>query len=233
MNTTPPVSMPAGEAPLQSDVRPVADPGGASNPWKWATVALGLALAATAFIVANQQATSAPAEVAEASDQAADEPVVAEQPPNTFVFDLSSAPTGGVVFIDGQPVGQTPLTEELPASDTVSVRVERLGWNDYEFTVEPDGRERVRAFAPLTRAQLEITVRAPFDGTEVTIDGDSYGKLRANMPRKIEIAFPLEELVISLQAPGHEPYVERLDPALIDGAVTVETQAADHVPIDG
>ncbi|NNF51348.1 MAG: PEGA domain-containing protein [Gammaproteobacteria bacterium] len=107
------------------------------------------------------------------------------------------------VFVDGQRIGTTPLTDyELPpGTRRVSIEADRYRTFETDFEVQGENTRQV-VETELEPAWALIAVSSEPEGAEIRIDGE----LRASTPAQIEILEGSRMLEVSL--PGHKT-VER------------------------
>jgi hypothetical protein len=89
---------------------------------------------------------------------------------------LTSNPAGATAYVDGKPVGQTPVQLTLDGNKPVSVSLSLEGYFPESFTYQPveDQHEIPVRLEPKTLAKTYDFGSAP-DGAMVTIDGQQIG----------------------------------------------------------
>ncbi|MER3480227.1 MAG: PEGA domain-containing protein [Meiothermus sp.] len=102
-------------------------------------------------------------------------------PPPTATLSVDSNPRGATVRLNGQVVGNTPLTVTINA-DPATLEVSRAGYPTYRTSINPRPGEQVRVFADL-QALLpgRIVVDANVWGAQVYIDGRLVGNVPVNV----------------------------------------------------
>jgi hypothetical protein len=144
---------------------------------------------------------------------------------------ITSQPEEAVVTIDDQKIGNTPLNASVPADDRFDVTIRKEGFQPESFdAIKFDNQSNERLFTNLARKTLEIRVTSPVDGAELTVNGTSFGKLPAGRTRDIEVSWPNDRLMIRLDPPKFEPFVQNIPLSAIESPVTIDPAEADLVP---
>lgn len=85
-----------------------------------------------------------------------------------FPLEITSDPTGARVFIDGEPLGETPIVHRFRPGSEFRVRVERKGCTPQELGFKDSSRARVNLRIPMQRTPLaEATLPAALSGPSV------------------------------------------------------------------
>lgn len=153
----------------------------------------------------------------------------ADAPPMTValvpilpVVTVGSAPAGARVFVDGEPVGMTPLVRAMPAG-AHTVRVELTGFEPVERAITVAASHtpaspyvvEVELQKAIARGELVLSV-APA-GAEVIVDEKLVGRAPLAAPLRLEVGLHR----IEVRAPGVDPYSEMI--AIAEGE-TVRTE---------
>jgi len=141
---------------------------------------------------------------------------VTDQQAQTFVINMQPLPgfltlnsgniNGAQVFIDGQLVGQTPLTNfELAAGDhIISVTLDR--YQPFETPIFMEGRQTSQSLdIELLPAWAEVSFNTSPAGAVVSIDGQDRGQT----PLVAEILEGEHEILVKL--PAHKAWTQSID----------------------
>ncbi|MEM9301588.1 MAG: PEGA domain-containing protein [Pseudomonadota bacterium] len=119
---------------------------------------------------------------------------------------VTSTPPGATLSVDGEPVGETPVTVEVLSGDhSLELRLDRYKPWDTALSVE--------ALVPQTLAPVRLepadhllrVVSVP-SGASVTIDGEFQGQAPMTVPLR-----PDESYRVSLSLPGYRPNTRVVD----------------------
>lgn len=125
---------------------------------------------------------------------------------------ISSVPDGAEVFVDGQPVGITPLTAEVLETGT-QLAIAKKGYKTWERQVSVKaGTEDIFPAVELVVADGTVDLSTSPAGAHVTVDGE----FRGTTPVSIELS-PLTEHRVELFLEGYRKAVR-----------TVQTEPESH-----
>ena len=120
---------------------------------------------------------------------------------------LSDAPEGATVFVDGEQVGQTPLTEPLTLDlGTRTLRVEQPGFEPFEKKIEIAGGGELEVPVVLTLAPVVsvapavLSIQSSGERDIIAIDGKVVGSQRW------QGALAVGEHSVRVTAPGKKTY---------------------------
>ena len=161
--------------------------------------------------------------------------------PNWAPVSVASKPPGAELWVDGELLGQTPLTAEVEAGEReFELRLDGHNTWSRPFTVEPDVAKTIDEVV-LKKADGRLSLASVPSGASVTVNG----KYRGRTPLKLSLP-PGRSHEIKLNKAGYEPVsrsVEmrsnqgrsmRLDLAPLYGELKLSAQPADaEVIVDG
>ncbi|MCU4743625.1 PEGA domain-containing protein, partial [Natronoglomus mannanivorans] len=136
--------------------------------------------------------------------------------PEDAELSVDSTPDGATVIVDGDDVGVTPWSGELPITDTYEVRIEKDGYEPrtYENVSLPETID-----TELDSEDAELSVDSTPDGATVTVDGDDVGTTpwSGNLPTTATYEVRIEK-------DGYEPrtYENVSPPETIDKNLKLE-----------
>ena len=90
------------------------------------------------------------------------------------VVSFESDPDGATVYVDDQPVGPTPLSQQFGIGD-YDIRIEADGYRPYRDSVAVRAGEPARIEARLHRQPGRLRIDGAPDGATVAIDDEHYG----------------------------------------------------------
>ena len=90
-------------------------------------------------------------------------------------LEVNSEPVGSTVFLDGRPIGETPLLRKDLAVGIYSLEIRKKGFNPYgrRVVIAMDELERVRGAALTRRGQLKVSTAVP--GATIVVGGVPMG----------------------------------------------------------
>lgn len=151
--------------------------------------------------VAESVRVSAPAHVAAAAPVAAPAPPSVPSPaiPSSCSLDVRSNPQGAGVFIDGVPLGVTPLlARNLACGRPMRVMVASERFQTWARTVTLNSEEILSVRAGLERQRALLSITSEPQGAEAWIDGRFVGLT----PTDVD-APALVPVQVSFTMPGH------------------------------
>jgi len=90
------------------------------------------------------------------------------------VISVESEPDEATVYVDDQPVGQTPLSQQFGIGD-YDIRLEADGFRPYQDTIDVRAGEPTRVAAQLQRQPGRLRIDGAPDGADVIIDDEQRG----------------------------------------------------------
>lgn len=143
---------------------------------------------------------------------------------------LDSAPQGALVYVDGQPIGLTPLQYQVSGARPLHIKLEREGCEPYELAgyTPPDDRE-ARVFALLRRRLIELEAVAPAAGFALSIQGEDYGVMPAAQGKLVLRSWPDGPLTVRMTHPRYEDIVIIIPSESIEARLRVAPARADLV----
>lgn len=138
--------------------------------------------------------------------------------PLASTMELTSAPSGATVFIDGEKVGQTPLSLQVLPGER-AIKLELGSHLPVEFTENVPVRGSVKVERTLEKVPARIVVVALPEGTSIAIDGKEVGK------NKVDQGINPGQHTVSLSREGYLPHEESLSIAPGDTANVERTLA--------
>ncbi|MBQ9337622.1 MAG: PEGA domain-containing protein [Lentisphaeria bacterium] len=101
---------------------------------------------------------------------------------NVGLLVLDSKPSGAEVFLDGKPVGRTPLKEQVEEGKH-SIEVRKNGYNPAFQTVQITSKTTVKVPAiVLDYKKGSIKITSSPSGAQITINGTPYGDTPFKLP---------------------------------------------------
>lgn len=134
-------------------------------------------------------------------------PIEEEQEPapepeeQTGTLRLTSDPSGASVFIDGEAVGETPITVSEVAAGAHTVTFQQEGYEPYrtEVSVTPQQRNGLHGELAQQTGTLRLTSDPP--GALASIDGETIGETPVTVS---DVA--VGSRTVTFQMEGYEPY---------------------------
>jgi hypothetical protein len=124
-----------------------------------------------------------------------------QQPSRTL--SIESKPSGAEVFLDGTPLGRTPLRQVVVKGKADQLRLEKSDFLPTEYRLRPADRDLSLRLEP---APFEARVITDPPGAEVLLDGESKG----TSPLTLQV--PGEGLhVLRLRLEGYQPWTATLE----------------------
>ena len=90
-------------------------------------------------------------------------------------LEIHSEPSGAKVSLDGNPVGDTPLTLFPIPYGPHRIRMDRVGYEPHEEQVQVKTNQKVRILVALKKRVGEVRVETEPPGAQVYLDGKSAG----------------------------------------------------------
>ncbi|WP_285722520.1 serine/threonine-protein kinase [Geothrix rubra] len=116
---------------------------------------------------------------------------------------IESRPSGAEVFLDGTPLGRTPLRQVVVKGKADHLRLEKADFLATEYRLQPGDRDLALRLQP---APFEAKVITDPPGAEVLLDGVSKG----TSPLTLQV--PGEGLhVVRLKLDGYQPWTATLE----------------------
>lgn len=146
--------------------------------------------------------------------------------PTTGTVEVFCFVKGAEVELNGQSVGQAPLTKAITLKPgTYTVRVHKRGYTEFIETVSVEAGKNVELEADLIAFAGIVKINANVAGASVAVDGKLAGKVPFD--KDIQAG----KHTITVQAEGHEPFSQELDiQAGKRHAVDVELKALPDKP---
>lgn len=94
------------------------------------------------------------------------------RPQPTRTLSIESRPTGAQVFLDGAPLGRTPLRQVVIRGRAIHLRLEKPDFLPLDYQLQPADRDLLLHLAP---APFEVRVDTAPAGAEVELDGAPRG----------------------------------------------------------
>lgn len=120
------------------------------------------------------------------------------RPDRSRVLSIESRPGGAQVFLDGTPLGQTPLRQVVVKGKAETLRLEKPDFQPLEVRLKPEDRDLSLRLQP---APFEVSLITEPAGAEVFLDGESKGRTPATVSVPGEGAHQLR-----LTLDGHAPW---------------------------
>jgi tRNA A-37 threonylcarbamoyl transferase component Bud32 len=96
---------------------------------------------------------------------------------DTAMLSVSTQPNQATVFVDGEPVGTTPLTQHEVASGERTVRVEKEGYRPVDTTIAvSEGGPIDLSGLTLAAQEAQFSLTTNPDGATVFVDGRNVGE---------------------------------------------------------
>lgn len=114
------------------------------------------------------------------------------------VLSIESHPAGAEVFLDGTPLGHTPLRQVVVKGKAETIRLEKPDFQPLEVHLKPEDRDLSLRLQP---APFDVPVITEPPGAEIFLDGESKGRTPATVPVPGEGAHQLR-----LALDGHAPW---------------------------
>lgn len=128
-----------------------------------------------------------------------------EKTPSTVPLNIKSSPSGATVYIDDQPIGQTPIISHIDFGKPFRLRLIKEGYLPYELPLEkanPEGYIKNLTMMPEPASGM-ITIEATNGGPNpiVYVNGQRYNeqlpfstKIPAGTPIQIRVVNPVSKL---------------------------------------
>jgi formylglycine-generating enzyme required for sulfatase activity len=126
--------------------------------------------------------------------------------PAAGLMDLSSAPSGANVTMDGEFQGQTPLTLELSPGRSHRLSVSRAGYRRYNVSVELAAGETLQRKVDLVAQLGEVVFRISPPEAMLRVDGKPRGKGNQTL------SLPAFEHTVEVSLAGHASVRQRVTP---------------------
>jgi len=156
---------------------------------------------------------------------------------------INSEPTGAKAYVDGRPVGATPVkVPGIKPNVAHTVRLELDGYEDWSgaFKAGSGGSEVVSAMMKEIVFSLDVSTKPP--GARVLLDGWDTGR---KTPTTLEALKPRKTYTVRLELNGYEPYEEHVSSdgagrksitaelVQLFGELTINTRPWAFVFVDG
>lgn len=89
------------------------------------------------------------------------------------VLSIVSRPGGAEVFLDGTPLGRTPLRQVVVKGKAEVLRLEKPDYETLEVRLQPKDSDLILRLQP---TPFEVLVHSDPDGAEVLLDGKAKGR---------------------------------------------------------
>ncbi|MDP1831908.1 MAG: serine/threonine-protein kinase [Geothrix sp.] len=114
------------------------------------------------------------------------------------VLSIESRPAGAEVFLDGTPLGRTPLRQVVVKGKAETLRLEKPDFLPLEVRIQAEDRDLSLRLQP---APFEVAVASEPPGAEVFLDGEPKGRTPLSVPVPGE---GTHQLRLTLE--GHQPW---------------------------
>ncbi|NHN37694.1 PEGA domain-containing protein [Pseudomaricurvus alcaniphilus] len=127
--------------------------------------------------------------------------------PNWADISVASEPAGATLSVDGQAVGETPITAQLLAGKH-TLQLQLPGHKSWQHVLRVSAQTaETLPVVTLQKADGLITLNTTPSGANITIDGQFYGRT----PLQVELA-PEQKYSLTLLKEGYQPLHASLSP---------------------